>query len=167
MLLRLHPEDPKRHQVPKTRVAAELALRGRDAEPVAVFVCDRAAHHQGCERPSDLLLAPESFVPVETEGAEVRLVQKGHIAWMRVSVDAEAHGRLSSESSPPRDRRRRVAVTLDDGRVLRGDVVVSKAEAAGRVQDYLNASQSFFELRDDTHITLVNRDHVILVDELG
>jgi hypothetical protein len=54
-------------------------------------------------------------------------------------------------------------LTLDDGRTFAGEVAILLPEASSRLQDFLNAADRFFEVRNDRAAHFVNRDRVVMV----
>ncbi len=151
------------YRIPKHQVSVEIALRGGEPEEVAVFLHPRAALHAGQERPSELLLNDEPFLTVAASDGSVRFINKAAIAWMTVALELEMSGRSDMGAQLAMDRCTPIDVTLDDGRVFIGEVSIMLPQASSRLQDFLNASGRFFEVRDARAFHFVNRDRVVMV----
>ncbi len=151
------------YRVPKHQVSVEIALQGGEPEELTVFLDRSAASHPGSERPSELLLNDEPFLAVMSGDGSVRFINKRTIAWMTVALDLEKSGRCEVDDQPAMDRCTPIDLTLDDGRTFVGEVCILLPQASSRLQDFLNASDRFFEVRDACAAHFVNRDHVVMV----
>jgi hypothetical protein len=158
------PEATDSYRIPKDQVSVEIALRGCEPEEVSVFLNRRAASHLGSERPSDLLFADEPFLTIVGPDGGVRFINKSAIAWMTVALELEMSGRSETEAQLARERSNPIDLTLDDGRTFVGEVAVMLPEANSRLQDFLNSSARFFEVRDACAVHFVNRDRVVMVN---
>jgi len=151
------------YRIPKHQVSVEIALRGGEPEEVSVFLYPRAASHAGRERPSELLLNDEPFLTVVSGDGGVRFINKAAIAWMTVALELEMSGQSDTEAQLPMDRCTPIDLTLDDGRTFVGEVAILLPEGSSRLQDFLNGSDRFFEVRDARAAHFVNRDRVVMV----
>lgn len=151
------------YRIPKHQVSVEIALRGSGPEEVSVFLHPRAASHAGQERPSELLLNDKPFLTVVSADGSVRFVNKAAIAWMTVALELELSGRSDAQAQLATDRCTPIDVTLEDGRSFAGEVSILLPHANSRLQDFLNASDRFFEVRDARAVHFVNRDRVVMV----
>lgn len=151
------------YRIPKHQVSVAVALHGSEPEEVSVFLHPRAASHAGQERPSELLLNDEPFLTVVSGDGGVRWLNKAAIAWMTVAPELEMSGRSETEARLAAEQCTPIDVTLDDGRVFIGEVSILLPHANSRLQDFLNASERFFEVRDAHAIHFVNRDRVVMV----
>ncbi len=151
------------YRIPKHQVSIELALRGGEPEEVSVFLHPRAASHAGQERPSELLLNDEPFLTVVAGDGSVRFINKAAIAYMTVALELEMSGRSDSEARLAMDGCTPIDLTLDDGSTFVGEVSILLPQANSRLQDFLNTSDRFFEVRDARAVHFVNRDRVVMV----
>jgi len=151
------------YRIPKQQVAVEIALRGGEPQEVSVFLHRRAASHRGSERPSDVLLSDEPFVPIIAGEGEVRLINKAAIAWMTIAPELEMSGRGELEAQLATASLVPIDITLDDGRTFVGKVAIVLPDANRRLQDFLNSAERFFEVRSARAVHFVNRDHVVVV----
>lgn len=151
------------YRIPKQQVSVEIALRDCEPKEFSVFVYPRAASHAGRERPSELLLNEEPFLTVASSDGTVQFINKDAIAWMTVALELEMSGRCDAEAQLAIDRCAPIDVTLDDGRTFVGEVAILLPEASSRLQDFLNASGRFLEVRDSRAAHFVNRDCVVTV----
>lgn len=151
------------YRIPKHQVSAEIALRGAEPEEVSVFLHPRAATHAGHERPSELLLNDEPFLTVAASDGAVRFIHKAAIAWMTVALELEMSGKGEVQAQVPLDQCTPIDLTLDDGRTFVGEVAIMLPQGRGRLQDFLNASDRFFEVRSASAAHFVNRDRVVMV----
>lgn len=152
------------YRILKHEASVHVALRGGEPEELTVFLHTRAASHAGAERPSELLLNDDPFVTVKANDGTVRFINKCAIAWVTVPLELEMSGRCDSERQLAMDRCTPIDVTLDDGRVFIGEVSVLLPPGSSRLQDYLNSTQQFFEVRDARAAHFVNRDRVVVVN---
>jgi len=151
------------YRIPKHQVSVEIALRGGEPEEVSVFLHPRVASHAGRERPSELLLNDEPFLTVVSSEGGVQFINKAAIAWMTVALELEMSGQSDTEAQLAMDRCTPIDLTLDDGKTFVGEVAILLPEASSRLQDFLNASARFFEVRDARAAHFVNRDRVVMV----
>lgn len=128
-----------------------------------MFLSPRAASHSGCQRPSELLLGDDPFLTVISGDGGVRFINKDAIAWMTVALELEMSGRSDSEARVAMARCTPIDLTLDDGRTFVGEVAILLPEARSRLQDFLNTSERFFEVRDSRAAHFVNRDRIVMV----
>lgn len=97
-----------------------------------------------------------------SDGA-ICFINKRAIAWMTVALELEMGERSSSYPDHAMDRCTPIDGTLDDGRIFIGEVSILLPAATSRLQDYLNSSAQFFEVRDAQAAHFVNRDRVVVV----
>jgi hypothetical protein len=149
------------YRIPKQRVSVEIAMCGGEPELVSVFMHLRAASHAGPERPSELLLNDEPFLTVVAADGGVRFINKAAIAWMSVPLDQATNGSLGGPVTI--DRCEPIDLTLDDGRIFMGEVSILLPPAKRRLQDFLNGSAQFIEVRSSRAVHFVNRDRIVMV----
>jgi hypothetical protein len=149
------------YRIPKQRVSVEIALCGGEPEVVSVFLHLRAASHAGPERPNELLMNDDPFLTVVAADGGVRFINKAAIAWMSVALDQTTNG--SSDGRVTMDRCEPIDLTLDDGRIFMGEVSILLPPAKRRLQDFLNGSAQFIEVRSSRAVHFVNRDRIVMV----
>lgn len=152
------------YRVPRLQIPAQIQTSGRQVRHVTLFLGDRAAHHAGHERPSEMLNGGVRFLPaVERDGIEFICID----TLLVVTVDAELEFGSDEvralESAFGSDCHRRVVIELDDGTAVRGDLTFVLPQGQRRIQDHLNTSEPFFTVREGNRVRLVNKRHVVLV----
>ncbi len=151
------------YRVPTDEVPVKVALRGAEPEELILFLHSHAASHPGRERPSDLLLSEDVFLPARASDGRLQLIHKSSIAWMTVAPELETSGRGDLDHHHMARRCEPIDVTLDDGRVFVGEVGIMLPDASCRLQDFLNSAPRFFEVRSEAGVHFVNRDRIVMV----
>jgi len=153
------------YSVPKIRVRADVLLPGRISAKLTLFLSDRAEHHEGHERPSDLLNGALAFIPAMNELEEVVLL--GHDNLMVVSVSAGDEfsdaAQQSSAAAPFDVTCHSIKIVLLDGTTLSGEVSYLMPESQRRLQDYLNNGERFLSLREAGIVHLVNKLQIVQI----
>ncbi len=151
-------------RVPRLRVRAQVHLAGRRLREVSLFLSEYSQLHSGHERPSDVLNAERTFLPA-LDGDTLVFLGLDAIAMVTVACDSEYNDDELSllEIARQQETDRRVEVVLDDGTALSGDVAYVLPEGQRRIQDFLNAPERFFRLREGDHARLVNKARVLWV----
>jgi hypothetical protein len=147
------------YSVPKHEGRIEVRISALGVERLLVFLGDGAAHHQGPELLVDLLAEPDDFLPVKNEAGEVSFLRGDSISV--ITCDPALAG--CARPAPELDTVLRVAVTLEDGRVLEGAVRYQLPESARRLQDYLNLPDRFVALESEDRFQLVNKRAIVRV----
>lgn len=132
-----------------------------------VFLSTRSATHSGAERPSDLLFGEGVFVTAVGEDDHVRFIHKDAVAWMTVASELEMSGRCEAETKYAESRCHPIDLVLDDGRSFVGEVAIMQPEGRARLQDFLNESGRFLEVRGPRGVHFVNRDRIAMVTATG
>lgn len=153
------------YEVPKREVEAEIVLVGETPRPIRLFLAERARHHSGPERPSDLLnAADEPFLPVREPEAGLVLVHRAAVLVLTVPATVEEGPEPEPEGSGPGGTvDGEIHVRLEGGAELSGVVREPMPEGERRVQDYLNRAGPFVPLRDGASIRFVNRSRIVRV----
>jgi hypothetical protein len=149
--------------LPRTAVAATLALTSGEPQPGEIYLMDRVPHHDGLETVLELLNRPEGFFPFRPAaaggggGGGVMLVAKAHTVSLTVAGTPIADpARLRAAQSTE------VEIVLEGGRTLAGIAHFELPDAHRRLLDYLNASREpFFSLEQGAATHYVNRAHVL------
>ena len=121
-----------------------------------------ARHRQGGEQPIDVLNAEDPFFPLAIENDETLLICKDGVA--EVHVPGMQRDEWALESGA---RIVTVELTLVDGQMRRGDMLVEVAADRPRVLDFLNRYvENFLTLHTQQGACLVNRRRVTIVRQL-
>lgn len=153
--------DYSDYKVKKNRFSVRLFLLDGSIEEGFVYLSFHAANHEGPEMVTDLLNQGEQFLPVNFQEASARLINKRHIVMLSFPMDENKTGNLPLEDISIHD----VTVHLMNHDRLEGKFVSLLPTHARRVKDYLNQGESFLELRRDASIYLINKDHILSVEE--
>lgn len=144
----------------KETVAVEMATTRNELLRGEVFLRPMGDEDRG-ERLLDVL-AQRWFVPLKTP-ERVIFVATRHLAWARLDLlaaidelDAEAEDDESSSVA-------RVLVTMADGTRVEGSVRYSLPAPTKRLGDYLEKLESFFPVRTDDHVYLMNSACVLTI----
>lgn len=120
------------------------------------------ASHRGLsalEDAPEYLNGADRFLPLGL-GDRARLIAKAHILTAETSRE---HVAATDTFGMPV----RVAVTMVNGKVHTGQIVVEQMVAHMRVLDHLNhATEQFISLFREDGVTLLNRDHIACVEQI-
>ena len=125
-----------------------------------IFLSLHAAEHEGHELAVDVLNQREQFIPVQFKDERVGLIRKRNILMISFPLDQQG-----PEYSVFADVTVEVAIHLVTHRCLEGNFFFVLPLHARRVKDFLNQPEPFVELRKDKEVYLVNKDHVLSVEE--
>lgn len=149
--------------LPRTTVPAVLILTTGAPAPGAVFVMDRAAHHDGPETVLDMLNRSEPFFPFRPEAKPetVLLIAKAHTVVLAVKgapfVDPVRAAAAQTTS---------LELVLEGGSTITGRAQFELPDAHRRLLDFLNASRDpFFPVTEETTTNYVNRSHVLYAQQ--
>jgi hypothetical protein len=105
-----------------------------------------------------LLNLPDAYFPLQLSDGSTRLIAKGHVVLMRGSAPEE-DGETLGDPAP-------VVIRCSNGVVVRGELLLTRVNSNVRVLDFLNRSaEEFILLRERGGTVLVNRRHVVLVQD--
>lgn len=164
---------PERYQVPKNEASGRAVLADGTTADLKLYLSDRAEHHAGRERPSDLLNGEEPFVPVDLSGTGFVLLHRAAVLLLTVRLADEQVEDLADgaellqeedASLPDGAERVDVRVALEEGTTVDGTMTYLMPPGERRLQDFLNQSPRFVPLRQDDRIHLVNTERVVRVD---
>ena len=144
--------------IEKQRIPVALVLA--TGERLSGHLFTQASHRgmSALEDAPEYLNGTERFIPLGV-GDRARLIAKAHI----VSAETSRDYVTTSESYGLPVR---VAVTMADGTVHEGQLLLEQVVAHMRVLDHLNhASERFISLFGPESVTLLNRDHVAFVEQ--
>lgn len=109
-------------------------------------------------RAADRLNDDDAFVPF-SRADETDLLNKDRIVWVRIQ-DPELHDDGAGS-------RAMVRLALLDGGEVDGELHYAMPRERERVLDYLNAAPRFLELFEPDGVRLVQRHHIVRVNQLG
>ncbi len=148
------------YKVEKKRFCVKLFFSDGTEEEGDFYLSLQAAHHEGRELVRDVLNQPDLFLPINFVRGETRLINKENL--MMVSFPS---AREEDDSADLLNSIYQVNVTLDSRAQMEGKLVFLLPAHSSRVKDYLNLAEAFVELRKDGEIYLINRKHIISVEE--
>lgn len=162
---------PERYQVPKYEVPARVVLADGTEAELSLYVSERAEHHAGRERPSDLLNGDEAFFPARLSDEGFVLVRRTSVLVMTVRLEDELVPGASDGADLLRDEpevegveRHDVRVVMDQGTVVEGTVTYLMPPGERRLQDFLNQASRFMTVKDGGRLQLVNASRIARVE---
>lgn len=145
--------------IQKHRIPVVLALV--TGEQLRGHLFTQASHRglSALEDAPEYLNGADRFLPLGL-GERARLIAKAHILTAETSRE---HVAATDAFGLPV----RVAVTMVNGSVHEGQIVVEQVVAHMRVLDHLNhATEQFISLFGEESVTLLNRDHIAFVEQI-
>ncbi len=153
--------DHSDYRVEKDRFSIKLFLLDGSTKEGYIYLSFLAANHEGPELVTDVLNQDEQFLPINFQESRTRLINKEQIVMVSFPEDEKKTGNLFPKDISIHD----VTIHLVNHDPLEGRFVSLLPTHARRVKDYLNQGESFLELRKDGNIYLINKDHVLFVEE--
>ena len=151
------------YKVEKDRFPVKLFFTDGATEEGQIYLSLRAAHHEGHESPQDLLNQQDVFLPVHFPEGPTRLVNKDHLLMVSFPSGEEEEEEEEQESFVSSVYE--VILHLTNHLQLEGKFVFLLPTHSSRVKDYLNQPQPFVSLRKEGEAYLINRKHIIAVQE--
>lgn len=148
------------YRVEKDRFSVKLFFANGTAEDGNIYLSLRAAHHEGRESVRDVLNQPEPFLPINFLRGPTQLINKEHLMMISFPLEEEQGESVDLPSSLYE-----VAIHLTSNMRLEGKFIFLLPSHSSRVKDYLNQEEPFVELRKDGEVYLINRKHIIFVEE--
>lgn len=159
------------YRIPKIPVRVEIHMGGRGIRPVEVYVAEHLARGYRRQHVADLLAGPEGFLPArDIDGDRYALFNKAVARWIRIPLSG---GSLPVEESSVAltdelfEQQHPIAIELDDGETLAGDLLYSLPIDRARPVDYLNQTERFCRLWTTDHLYLINKRFIVRVDEVA
>jgi hypothetical protein len=149
------------YKVEKDRFSVTVSLVDGSTVEGWMYLSHHAAHHDGPETVPDLLNQDELFLPIHVEGQRTQLVNKGHIVMVSFVFDDKEWWTRSLENASIHE----VVLQLTKHGRLEGRFISFLPRYARRVKDYLNQFEAFLELRKDGSRHLINKNHIVSVEE--
>ena len=153
--------DYSDYKVEKDRFFVKLFLLDGSMREGFVYLSFQAANHEGPELVTDVLNQEEQFLPINFQEGSTRLINKTQIVMISFPGDERKTGVPFLEDISIHE----VMIHLTTHAQLEGRFVSLLPTHARRVKDYLNQGESFLELRKDGNIYLINKDHILFVEE--
>jgi len=153
------------YRVPKIEIPAAIRVLGGPPLSLRLFLAAQAETHSGYERPSDLLNAPDAFLPGLNGEGHGLIIRRGALVVVSVPASHEwGTGTVEEEAADSRPGCRiPVEVTLHDGTALEGEVAYAMPEGRSRLIDFLNALERFLPLRDGETLHFINKEWIVSV----
>lgn len=147
------------YRIEKDRFSVTLFFSDGKVDEGNVYLSFQAANHEGRESVRDVLNQQDSFLPVNFPKRSTKLINKRHLLMVSFPSSKE-EGELEAEANP-----HEVAIHLDNGVQVEGKFIFLLPPHSSRVKDYLSQTESFIELRKEEEIYLINKRHIIFVEE--
>jgi hypothetical protein len=148
------------YKVEKDRFSVKLFFSDGTVEEGNIYLSLLAAHHEGRESVRDVLNYPDPFLPVNFLGGTTRLVNKENLSMVSYPTEDERGEPVDLASTQCE-----VVLRLINSVRVEGRFIFLLPPHSSRVKDYLNQAEPFVELRKEQEIYLVNRRHIVFVEE--
>ncbi|MEI9475422.1 MAG: hypothetical protein WCO26_02440 [Deltaproteobacteria bacterium] len=148
-------------KVQKNRFSVTLFMTDGPTQEGYIYLSHHAANHEGPEMVDDVLNQKEQFLPINFHEGATRLINKEKIVMIAFPGDEKITGSQFSKDMCVHN----VAIHLMNHDPLEGSFFSLLPTHARRVKDYLNQGGGFLELRKDGTIYLINKDHILFVEE--
>jgi len=147
------------YRIEKDRFSVKLFFSDGKVDEGNIYLSLQAANHEGRESVRDVLNQQEPFLPVNFPAKSTRLINKRHLLMVSFPSNKEEED-LGAEANP-----HEVVLHLINGVQVEGKFIFLLPPHSSRVKDYLSQTESFMELRKEGEIYLVNKRHIIFVEE--
>ena len=147
------------YRIEKDRFSVKLFFSDGKVDEGNIYLSLQAANHEGRESVGDVLNQQDSFLPVNFPARSTKLVNKRHLLMVSFPSNEEEED-LEAEASA-----HEVVLHLINGVQIEGRFIFLLPPHSSRVKDYLSQSESFMELWKEGEIYLVNKKHIIFVEE--
>ena len=147
------------YRIEKDRFSVKLFFSNGKVDEGNIYLSLQAANHEGRESVGDVLNQQDAFLPVNFPTRSTRLVNKRHLLMVSFPSNEEEED-LGAEANL-----HEVLLHLSNGVQIEGRFIFLLPPHSSRVKDYLSQAESFMELRKEGEICLVNKRHIIFVEE--
>jgi hypothetical protein len=147
------------YRIEKDRFSVKLFFSDGKVDEGNIYLSLQAANHEGRESVRDVLNQLDLFLPVNFPMKSTKLVNKRHLLMVSFPSN-EGEEDLGAEANP-----HDVVLHLTNGVQIEGKFIFLLPPHSSRVKDYLSQTDSFMELRRQGEIYLVNKRHIIFVEE--
>jgi hypothetical protein len=148
------------YKIEKERFCVRWFFSDGTEEEGNLYLSLQAAHHEGREMVRDVLNQPDLFLPINFLRGETRLINKESVMMVSFPSPQDEDDRADLLYSIYQ-----VNIILDNRERMEGKLAFLLPAHSSRVKDYLNQADAFVELRKDGQIYLINRKHIISVEE--
>jgi hypothetical protein len=148
-------------KVQKNRFSVTLFMTDGSTQEGYIYLSHHAANHEGPEMVNDVMNQKEQFLPVNFHEGATLLINREKIVMIAFPGDEETTGSPISDEMCVHN----VAIHLVNHDPLEGSFFSMLPTHARRVKDYLNQGEAFLELRKGGTIYLINKDHILFVEE--
>lgn len=145
-------------KVDKFRNKATIMLSDGKRLEVNFFLSHHSAHHSGSETIFDVLGSQLSFIPLEEIPTnQVIFVAKAQIMSVEL-LDREVVASLYL-------RELQVQVSLLNGEVIHGEILIDMPQTKPRLSDFLNLSHNFLYIHRQEGDIIINKSQIISLQE--
>ncbi len=148
------------YKVEKTRFPVRVFFEDGTAKEGELYLSVRAAHREGREKAIDVLNQTDLFIPIYFNEESVKLTNKENIVMVSFPSEEE-----EPEDSVFADITVEVVIHLVNHTRLEGNFFFMLPTHARRVKDFLNQADSFLEMKKESDIYLINKKHILFVEE--
>jgi hypothetical protein len=148
-------------KVQKNRFSVTLFMTDGSTQEGYIYLSYHAANHEGPEMVNDVMNQKEQFLPVNFHEGATLLINREKIVMIAFPGDEKTTENPISEEMCVHN----VAIHLMNHDPLEGSFFSLLPTHARRVKDYLNQGEAFLELRQGGTIYLINKDHILFVEE--
>jgi hypothetical protein len=156
-----HMEEHNDFKIQKNRFSVTLFMTDGSTQEGYIYLSRHAATHEGPEMVNDVMNQKEQFLPVNFREGATLLINREKIVMIAFPGDDRPAEDLVSEDVCVHN----VAIHLMNHDPVEGSFFSMLPTHARRVKDFLNQGESFLELRRDETIYLINKDHILFVEE--
>lgn len=150
------------YHVEKLRLPVVLVTSDGERLSGDLFVQPNSRHHVGPEGATDILNGAESFFPIATLSGKVLLLAKSRVRELLVAREDVDPGEW--EIGTPVG----VDIQLAGGMTHSGVMTIERTNASQRLLDYLNRiSERFLSITTDDGVVLINRDHIVHIEQVS
>ena len=150
------------YKVEKDRFSVKLFFLDGTSKEGHIFLSLQAAHHEGHELVMDVLNESEPFLPIKFLDGPTKLINKSNLLMISFPSDE----REDPGGDPALEKTEaQVAIHLVNDTRLDGSFLFVLPNHARRVKDFLNQTACYLELRKNGETYLINKDHILYVEE--
>jgi len=150
------------YKVEKDRFSVKLFFVDGTSKEGYIYLSLQAAHHEGHELVMDVLNDSEPFLPIKFPDGPTKLINKGNLSMISYPSDERED---SGEDTTLEKTEAQVAIHLVNDTRLEGSFLIVLPNHARRVKDFLNQAASYLELKKSGETYLINKDHILYVEE--
>lgn len=148
--------------IEKSRLPVVVVTSTGDRLAGDLFVQSSPRNPAELETAPELLNSHEDYFPLGMPGGRALLCAKRHVREVR--VPRALHGDGDWEFAV----RAQVTVAVAGGMLLKGTILIEQEMAHQRVLDFLNRwSQRFLPVYTGDEVVLVNREYILLVEQVN